>query len=131
MYIELEFQHLSSEDFGEVYIDTDESWSHCFPSMELSNIKVQNLDGNNWVGDVYMTHTDAKYAGLMLCTDNCMCECGDMEQEDYQANGCGVCQQHTNFEFGIDNDQTVDGDTKCLNSDECLFDVSWTVTGRL
>ena len=117
------------QDFGEIYLDDDESWSHCFPSMDLLDFTLRNEDGNTWVGEVSMTHTDSKYAGLILCTANCLCECAGKSEEDYLTNGCGVCQEHTVFELGIDNDSKVDGDTKCRNSDNCLFELSWTVTG--
>ena len=130
VYIALQFLDDSlDEDFGEVYIADDESWSHCFSSVDLLSFSVRNEDGNSWVGEVSMTHTDENYAALMICTENCDCECGDRSEEDYQANGCDTCVQHPDFQLGIDNDSNVDGDTKCRFGNSCPFAISWTVTG--
>ena len=129
MYIELQFTNQPAHNFGEVYIADDESWSQCFPSEDLVSFSLRNEDGNSWVGTVSMTHTDQKYEALMLCTENCDCECGDRSEEDYQANGCDTCVQHSNFELGIDNDSNVDGDTKCRFGNTCPFAVSWVITG--
>ena len=127
----LKFDGQPDQDFGEVYIDNDESWSHCFPSEQLVLFTVQNEDGNSWVGHVSITHTDSNYEAMMLCTENCDCECDGLTDEEYQANGCSECVQHPDFELGIDNDATVDGDTKCRFGNSCPFSVSWTNTGNL
>ena len=129
MYIIMYFQNQPTQDFGEVYIADDEFWEFCFPSMDLVSFSLRNEDGNSWVGDVSMTHSEEKYASSMLCTENCDCECGNLSEEDYQANGCGTCVHHADFELGIDNDSNVDGDTKCRFGNTCPFAVSWTVTG--
>ena len=125
------FENQAAQDFGEVYIADDQSFSYCFPSEDLDFFTVRNEDGNSWVGHVAITHSDESYEALMLCTENCDCECNGLSEDEYLDNGCFDCKHHPDFELGIDNDDDVDGDTKCRFGKTCLFDVSWPNGGTL
>ena len=130
MYIQMEFFEGDTEDFGEVYIPNGEHWKHCFPSGDLDVYTLRNED-KNWVGEVSMFHTNGKYSAMMKCTENCQCQCGDMEEEEYK-DGCpGPCEEQEVIELGIDDDDNIEGDTKCLEGKSCPFEVYWTVSGKL
>ena len=130
VFIEMEFENQPTQDFGENYIADGEFFSHCFPSGDLVSFTVHNEDGNRWVGNASMTHTDQNYGTLMQCTENCDCECDGISEEDYLLNGCGgTCKQQEVINLGIDNDDDVEGDTKCRFGNLCPFAVSWTVPG--
>ena len=135
--IALQFKDQPDQDFGEQYIADHESWSYCFPPGDLSSFTLQNEDGNSWVGEVYMTHPltdnihDPQFTAVMQC-ENCDCQCDGLEREQYEANGCGgECQQQAIIQLGIDNDSTVEGNTKCRFGNSCPFVVSWVGTGML
>ena len=116
---------------GQQYIKKGGEWSYCFPSGSLASFTLTNKDGNSWVGDISITHDDPKYSTMMEC-EKCLCECGEKKEKDYKKNGCGSCQQQKVIDqFGIDDDDDVVGDTKCLNGDSCPFTVSWTVSGNI
>ena len=122
----MQFEHQPAQYIGEVYIANSEYWSYCFPSEDLQFFTLQNEDGNSWVGEVSMTHSDEEFNTAVMQCENCDCECKGMEVEQYEHNGCGgECQQQQVIELGIDNDSTVDGDTKCRFGNSCPFNVFW------
>ena len=108
-------------------IDYDEPFEYCFPSEELESYHLQNTDGDKWVGDVSMTHSDEKYGTLMQCELNCGCQCTGTEAEDCSPE----CLEQEVINLGLDDDSNSDGDTKCLESASCHFKVSWNVAGTV
>ena len=119
----MDFATEQDQVFGLVHIK-EEPWSYCFPSGELQFYTLQNTDGDKWVGDISMTHTDEIYSSLMQC-ENCQCQCTGTEAEDCSSD----CLEEEVINLGLDDDSNAEGETKCLEGASCPFRVLWTVTG--
>ena len=116
----LDFATEQDQLLGLVHIK-EEPWSYCFPSGELQFYTLQNTDGDKWVGDVSMTHSDESYSALMQC-ENCQCQCTGTEAEDCSSD----CLEEEVINLGLDDDDTAEGETKCLEGHSCPFRVLWT-----
>ena len=121
----LDFKTVEDKGFGLVHIK-DEPWSYCFPSGELQWYILKNTDGDKWVGDVSMTHSEEKYGTLMQC-ENCNCQCTGTEAEDCSSE----CLEEEVINLGLDDDSNSEGETKCLMGRSCPFRVIWSSQGTL
>ena len=130
VFIAVETLNEGWRDLGEVFISFENSWQYCFAPGHLLHYEVKNTNGNSWVGDVRVTHADDTYETMMMCTEHCDCECGDLTEEQYLVQGCYPCIPRTDFSLGVDSDDNVNGDIKCRHANHCLFQMTWTNTPK-